>query len=97
MAEWAAGHSSGVYGVGRGTETWAEVLAQDAWDMVKTSHPTLEGLCSQPDGPKATKGSCIIQRTLPWSLWMAQICRELWEARVAKQGQASLSSRHGLG
>lgn len=46
MAEWAAGHSSGVYGVGRGTETWAEVLARDAWDMAKTSHPPFEGLCS---------------------------------------------------
>lgn len=97
MDDGRVGCWSGVYGVGSGTETRAEVLAQDAWDMVKTSHPTLEGLCSQPDGPKAAKGSCIIQRTLPWSLWMAQICRELWEARAAKQGQASLSSRHGLG
>ena len=44
--EWAAGHSSGVYGVGRRTEAWAEVLAQDAWERVKTSHPPFEGLCS---------------------------------------------------
>ena len=68
-----------VCGGGWGAERGAEVLAHYSWEMVKTSYPVFERLCSQPTGPKATNGGYSIQRTLPQSLWVAvkvQSCQE---------------------